>query len=98
MAPEIINLNRDDASSLTPKCDVFSIGVIFYKMLTGYFPFSGKTVKEVVQSNKKAAIDFNSNQLALVFPEALSLLRGMLEIKPEMRLSANQCLQIPNFY
>jgi serine/threonine protein kinase len=52
LSPEIANLvskkERQACSS-----DMFSLGCIFYKMLTGHYLFAGKTAKEVLQHNRK---------------------------------------------
>jgi len=40
MSPEQVTQKRDQ---LTPSSDIFSVGIIFYEMLTGITPFSAKT-------------------------------------------------------
>ena len=47
MAPEIFN-----QSSYDEKCDIWSLGVILFCMLTGQPPFYGKTDVEVIQKVK----------------------------------------------
>lgn len=44
------------------KADVFSIGVIFYMILTGKSPFSGCSYKEIITKNMKADFDLNFEQ------------------------------------
>lgn len=41
VAPEVINGSSKTNIHYTPKCDVFSAGVIFYILLTEISPFSG---------------------------------------------------------
>lgn len=43
MAPEIINRDRYDPH----KADIWSLGVVFYKLVSGKYPFRGKTDSEL---------------------------------------------------
>jgi serine/threonine-protein kinase len=40
---------RGGASSIDPRSDVFSLGAVFYEMLTGAVPFHGETYSELVE-------------------------------------------------
>lgn len=93
IAPEVINSKKEDTTMFSTKSDVFSTGVIFYFMLTGKIPYEGKNFQEVLESNQKAVIDFSIKDLASVSSRAMNLMRGMLELDPERRLSAAECLQ-----
>lgn len=48
VAPEVINAPSNENIHYTPKCDVFSAGVIFYILLTEESPFEGKSFKEIL--------------------------------------------------
>ena len=93
VAPEVINSKREDGTRFTTKSDIFSTGVIFFFMLTGKIPFEGERFEEVIESNKKAVINFDIEELHSVSSDAMSLLRLMLEVDPEKRLSAADCLR-----
>lgn len=54
MAPEVIN------GSYTEKCDVWSCGVILFVLLSGEPPFSGNSMREVMQEILKGLITFPS--------------------------------------
>ena len=98
VAPEVINVNRNDKSiRFTPKCDVFAAGIIFFCMLTGVFPFDGDDFNEVFENNKRAIIDFKTKELESVDQIQIDLLKKMLKIEVEKRPSARECLQHPYF-
>lgn len=96
VAPEIINAPSSENIHYTPKCDVFSAGIIFYILITGRSPFDGKSFQEILNQNKACKIDFKNPKLHK-FPHLISLLQHMLEVKPEQRYSARDCLCHPFF-
>lgn len=93
VAPEVINASKGANVKYTTKCDVFSVGIIFFFMLTGKIPYDGKDFQEVLDNNKKATIDFSIKELKFITPITLSLLKNMLELNPLNRPSAAECLK-----
>jgi len=91
VAPEIINAPSNENIHYTPKCDVFSAGVIFFILLTGKSPFDGKSFQEILNQNKLCKIDFKNPKLKK-HPHVLELLQKMLEINPIKRISAKDAL------
>ena len=91
VAPEVINAPSNINIHYTPKCDVFSVGVIFYVMLTQKSPFDGKSFKEILQKNKNCQIDFDHFRLKND-PTARDLIVKMLDKNPETRISAKEAL------
>ena len=91
VAPEIINAPSNENIHYSPKCDVFSTGIIFYILLTGKSPFDGKSFQEILNQNKVCKIDFKNPKLRK-HPHVLELLQKMLEVNPVKRLSAKECL------
>lgn len=92
VAPEVINAPSNENIHYTPKCDVFSAGLIFYLLLTDKSPFEGKSFKEILQKNKLCKIDFKIPRLKKN-PVALDLLMRMTEVDPVKRISAREVLQ-----
>jgi calcium-dependent protein kinase len=43
VAPEVLTMDYDF------RCDIWSVGVILFIMLSGYPPFNGKSTREVIQ-------------------------------------------------
>ncbi len=54
MGPEIFKF------TIHRNTDVFAAGVILFSLLTGYFPYSGKSRKEIFLNNKKAVVAFKT--------------------------------------
>ena len=62
MAPEIL------AHSYDERCDIWSIGVILYVLLSAVPPFDGDNDKEILQSVKALKYDINSNYFTIIVP------------------------------
>ncbi|KAM3136310.1 hypothetical protein pb186bvf_011609 [Paramecium bursaria] len=94
MAPEIVNMKKDQQKCWTDLCDVFSLGVVFFKLLSkGTSCFQGQTSEQVLASNKRCQIDWGQVQQHQAPPKALSLLKSMLEKDPEQRIKASEALK-----
>ncbi|KRX11222.1 Protein kinase-like domain [Pseudocohnilembus persalinus] len=91
VAPEVLQFKEGDPL-YGLKCDIFSVGVIFYLLLTGRQPFQGKDYKEILRANKACKIDFQQKELVNISKDALELLQAMLQPDPNNRPSALECL------
>eukprot|EP00930_Biecheleria_cincta_P047851 TRINITY_DN33249_c0_g1_i1.p1 TRINITY_DN33249_c0_g1~~TRINITY_DN33249_c0_g1_i1.p1 ORF type:complete len:636 (+),score=115.54 TRINITY_DN33249_c0_g1_i1:119-1909(+) len=86
-APEVL------AGSYTSKCDMWSIGVVAYMLLTGSPPFHGddQAIRNKLLTGK---LDVSRSFLALPRP-AQDFVHALLNPNPVERLSAAQALQHP---
>ena len=91
IAPEV--LSRD----YTEKCDIWSCGVIMYILLTGRPPFSGNTDMEIMQKIKTGKYDLSKYPWGIISKEAKDLIKDLLQLNPNQRLTAEQALKHPWF-
>jgi len=89
MAPEMID------GKFNKKSDIWSIGVILYLMSTGYFPYSGTSLEEVMSNikNGKLKLDKFKN----VNKELKDLVKLMLNPDAHKRPSVEEVLSHPWF-
>jgi calcium-dependent protein kinase len=93
MAPEMI------AGYYDCKADVFSIGIIFCQLLTGWHPFYIPQVDDEASVRKKISdpepVQFPKDIFSTVSPQATDLCQNLLEKDPANRVSAEEALEHP---
>lgn len=91
MSPEIIE------GHFSFKTDIWSVGVILYVMLTGYFPFNGKTNNDVFEQIKQKTYNYkhlNESKCSQLAKDLVGKLLNKIESK---RLSVDEALNHPWF-
>lgn len=73
--------------------DLWSCGVIMYVLLCGYPPFYGKTDADVLAKVKAGTYSFRQSDFKDVTEDAKNLIRSLLKMDPQQRLTAKQSLE-----
>ena len=90
-SPEVI----DNRYSL--KCDEWSCGVLMYILLSGYAPFEGRTEGEIFKKAKRGLFNFYHEGFKSVSENAKDLIRQLLIVDTEKRITAENALKHPFF-
>ena len=86
IAPEILKGKYDE------KCDLWSVGVIMYILLTGIPPFNGDDYNSILEAVLNGKYDTNLEGYEDLTPDAKDLISKLLEYNPEERISAKDAL------
>nr|CAD7433255.1 unnamed protein product [Timema monikensis] len=90
VAPEI--LQNQGRGSYTKKVDVWSLGVVLYVCLAGYFPFKDSDTLRLINEIVHGLYSFNKEPWTKVSDDAKNLIQKMMTLDPEKRLSINEVL------
>ena len=87
MAPEVIKGRYEE------KCDLWSVGILTFIMLSGIIPFKAKNVKELLTViSGFQNMDFNIPELRNKSIGAIDFMKKCIHIDPNMRASAYQLI------
>jgi serine/threonine protein kinase len=75
------------------KADVWSLGCVFYELLTGFTPFTGKDKPDLVKNIEKG--EYSIPKMIHFSLEGLSFLNSCLQFEAEKRLSFEDLINHP---
>lgn len=75
------------------KCDAWSAGVVMYIMLSGQYPFRGKTKDELLHAIRREPVSFKDKRWKKISKEAKTLMAELLRKKPETRCEVTEALE-----
>ena len=86
-APEVLKNNYNK------ECDIWSCGIIMYVLLSGHFPFYGKTEEEIRKKILSGKFTFNPKYFSKVSDKAKDLIKKCLIYDKHKRISAEDALK-----
>lgn len=87
VAPEIVYSNY-----YSSKCDIWSLGVVLYMLITGGSPFEGHNSDAVIEDAKNKKFTIHTNFFKGYSKELCTLLKKILEKDPNKRITAKEAL------
>jgi len=86
MAPEV-----SESEKYSWKCDVWSLGVLMFQMLTGKTPWTGKNAAELLKNIKNKELEFPED--CEIEKDLKNLLRKMLEKNQDARIDFKEVME-----
>jgi len=83
VAPEVLNGEYDE------KCDIWSVGIILYMLLSGNPPFNGNSDVQILEAIKAGKYSTEGGAWNEISDLAKDLVKKMLTQDPKKRISAN---------
>ena len=86
-SPEVLKNNYNK------KCDIWSCGVIMYVLLSGHFPFFGKTEEEITKKILSGKFKFDERYFSNISDQAKDLISKCLIYDKNKRISIEEVLK-----
>ena len=91
IAPEVLKRKYNE------KCDTWSVGVLLHLLLVGRAPFEGGNITDTLNKIRKGKFNTNDEIFLKSSEEVQDLIKQLLEVKVDKRLSAKEALEHPWF-
>ena len=89
IAPEVLSGGYDY------RCDIWSLGVLCYMLLSGSPPFFGKTVEDVYEATLQQEPVFPEKKFRHISAKCMDFMRRLLVKDPNLRMSTEAALAHP---
>ena len=86
VAPEVLRGNY------TYACDIWSLGVMMYLLISGNPPFISETEVGLFKKIEKGLVDFKGKEWTGVTVQAKDLILKMIKVNPKKRITSDQAL------
>ena len=87
MAPEILK------GKYSKKCDIWSLGVLMYRMISGWLPYNGDSMEEIQNKKLNSKPNFTRNCWEQISPEWINFIQKCFEVDTKKRCSAQKLLK-----
>ncbi|VDN07926.1 unnamed protein product [Thelazia callipaeda] len=97
-APEVLE-SDDQLPQYNEQCDLWSLGVILFTMLSGNVPFHARSkcesATDIIRRIRNAQFSFDTPQWRRISAKAKTLITSLLTVDPTQRLSLNELKHHP---
>ncbi len=89
VAPEVL----ENRPAYDVSCDMWTVGVIVFILLGGYYPFRGNSDGEILKNVRYGIFEFREKLWKGVSEDAKGVLRSMMTVNPDERVTAEAALK-----
>lgn len=89
--PKVTALERQRGYNY--KCDMWSLGVMLYIMITGISPFFGSDPDAIIQNAREGKLDLEEPYFSKFSNQGKDFMRCLLHVDPDIRMSVNDCFK-----
>jgi len=96
MAPEMLTAEMDDdAPGYSREVDLWAVGATLYYLLSGVSPFWHRRQLTMIRNITSGRLDFGALDRSRVSLEARNVIKNLLTVEPNNRITAKQALTHP---